>query len=145
MAMLASRTQGKKVSLASISGPKRAAMLMLALGEEYGGKIWNMLDDDEIRQISLVMSQLGTVDATDGGDSYRYSGSFDWQRTRNNASTKVSAYGLAYDLNLYSNFTYFLDDPDNGDQFRQADHRFVSGAKVTTPRGLPRAASGPAR
>ena len=65
MAMLASRTQGKRGSLSTIAGPKRAAMLMLALGEEYGGKIWNMLDDDEIRQISLVMSQLGTVDATD--------------------------------------------------------------------------------
>jgi len=64
MAMLASRTQGKRVSLGNISGPRRAAMLMLALGEEYGGKIWNMLDDEEIRQISLVMSQLGTIDAS---------------------------------------------------------------------------------
>jgi flagellar motor switch protein FliG len=63
MAMLASRTQGKKSSLSNISGTKRAAMLMLALGEEYGGKIWSMLDDEEVRQISVVMSQLGTVDA----------------------------------------------------------------------------------
>ena len=31
---------------------------------------------------------------------------------RNNASTKVSAFGIGYDLNLFSNFTYFLDDPD---------------------------------
>ena len=67
----------------------------------------------------------------DGGDSYRYSGSVDWQRTANNASTKVSAFGIGYDLNLFSNFTYFLDDPENGDQFRQADRRFVSGAKVS--------------
>ena len=63
MAMLASRTQGKKSSIGNLSGAKRAAMLMLALGEEYGGKIWSMLDDDEVRQISIVMSQLGTVDA----------------------------------------------------------------------------------
>ncbi len=34
-------------------------------------------------------------------------------------------------MNLFSNFTYFLDDPVNGDQFRQADRRFVSGAKVS--------------
>ena len=77
------------------------------------------------------IGRFGTLDPTDGGESSRYSGSVEWQRTRNNASTKVSAFGLAYDLNLFSNFTYFLDDPDNGDQFRQADHRFVSGAKVT--------------
>ena len=50
---------------------------------------------------------------------------------RNNASTKVSAYGIGYDLNLFSNFTYFLDDPDHGDQFQQADHRFVTGARVS--------------
>jgi flagellar motor switch protein FliG len=63
MAVLASRTQGKRNLTASFSGAKRAAMLMLALGEEYGGKIWGLLDDDEVRQISIVMSQLGTVDA----------------------------------------------------------------------------------
>ena len=44
--------------------------------------------------------------------SYRYSGSFEWQRTRGNASTKLTAFGIGYDLNLFSNFTYFLDDPD---------------------------------
>lgn len=41
------------------------------------------------------------------------------------------AYGLGYDLNLFSNFTYFLDDPVHGDQFHQADHRFVTGGKVS--------------
>ena len=33
--------------------------------------------------------------------------------------------------NLFSNFTFFLDDPVNGDQFQQADHRFVSGAQAS--------------
>ena len=41
-------------------------------------------------------------------------------------ATKVTAFGLASDLNLFSNFTYFLDDPVNGDQFQQADRRLVS-------------------
>jgi outer membrane receptor protein involved in Fe transport len=41
------------------------------------------------------------------------------------------AYGIGYDLDLFSNFTYFLDDPENGDQFQQADRRFVSGGKLT--------------
>src|SRR3954451_1768628 len=44
------------------AGPKRAAILMLALGEQYGGKIWSLLDDDEVRQLSLEMSTLGTVE-----------------------------------------------------------------------------------
>src|ERR1700731_1810669 len=46
-----------------LSGRKRAAMLMLALGEQYGGKVWGLLDDDEVRELSLAMSTLGTVEA----------------------------------------------------------------------------------
>jgi len=62
MAELASRpqiNQGRR----KLSGPERAAVLMLALGEKYGGPIFSMLDDDELREISVVMSSLGTVDA----------------------------------------------------------------------------------
>src|SRR6202040_2286259 len=46
-----------------LSGPKRAAILMLALGEQYGGKVWSLLDDDEVRELSMHMSTLGTVEA----------------------------------------------------------------------------------
>jgi flagellar motor switch protein FliG len=53
----ASRPPGERVS-----GPKRAAMLMLALGEKYGGKVWALLDDDELRELSLAMSTLGTIE-----------------------------------------------------------------------------------
>src|SRR5579864_1535318 len=62
MADLASRQQvnpGRR----KLSGPQRAAVIMLALGEKYGGKIYNLLDDDELRKISDVMSALGTIDA----------------------------------------------------------------------------------
>ena len=54
----ANRPKGEK-----ISGPKRAAILMLALGEQYGGKVWSLLDDDEVRELSMHMSTLGTVEA----------------------------------------------------------------------------------
>src|ERR1700687_38076 len=54
----ASRPKGPK-----LSGPKRAAILMLALGEQYGGKVWSLLDDDEVRELSMHMSTLGTVEA----------------------------------------------------------------------------------
>ena len=46
-----------------LKGVERAAVLMLALGEQYGGKIWNLLDDDELRTLSITMSTLGTVEA----------------------------------------------------------------------------------
>jgi flagellar motor switch protein FliG len=48
-----------------LTGPERAAVLMLALGEQYGAQIFSLLDDDDLRQISVVMSTLGTVEASD--------------------------------------------------------------------------------
>jgi flagellar motor switch protein FliG len=59
---LASRP-GDSSGRRQLRGPERAAILMLALGEQHGGKIWAMLDDDELRQISVVMSSIGTIDA----------------------------------------------------------------------------------
>jgi flagellar motor switch protein FliG len=46
-----------------LSGPERAAVLMLALGEQHGAKVWTLLDDDELRQLSIIMSTLGTIEA----------------------------------------------------------------------------------
>jgi flagellar motor switch protein FliG len=62
IATLASR-QGDKSSARKLTGPERAAVLMLALGEQHGGNIWSQLDDDELREISIVMSTLGTIEA----------------------------------------------------------------------------------
>src|SRR5712672_4195964 len=62
VATLASR-QGNRPKSKPITGPKRAAILMLALGEQYGGKVWQLLDDDEVRELSMAMSNLGTVEA----------------------------------------------------------------------------------
>src|SRR5438552_615020 len=61
IANLSSRQNGRPKT--KISGRKRAAILMLALGEQYGGKIWSMLDDDEVKDLSIAMSTLGTVEA----------------------------------------------------------------------------------
>jgi len=64
VATLASRQAANTEPKArALTGPERAAVLMLALGEQYGGKIWSLLDDDELRELSIVMSTLGTVDA----------------------------------------------------------------------------------
>jgi len=93
---------------------------------------WNSTDQVPQRAIDTgLIGRFGGIDNTDGGDTYRYSGSLEWQRSENDASTKVTAYGIGYNLNLFSDFTYFLDDPVNGDQFHQADHRFILGGKVS--------------
>src|SRR3984957_17193331 len=55
--------QGNRAKAAPIAGPKRAAILMLALAKKYAGKVWSLLDDDEVRELSIHMSTLGTVEA----------------------------------------------------------------------------------
>jgi len=62
MAELASRPQ-VNMGRRKLSGPERAAVLMLALGEQYGGPIFKLLDDDELREISIVMASLGAIEA----------------------------------------------------------------------------------
>ena len=63
VATLAGRQHDSPKPTKQLTGPERAAVLMLALGEQHGAKIWNLLDDDDLRQISIVMSTLGNVDA----------------------------------------------------------------------------------
>jgi hypothetical protein len=96
----------------------------------YRGR-WFATDQVPERALaSGLVGRFGTLDPSDGGESHRYSLSADVQRGSATASTQGSAYVLAYGLDLFSNFTYFLDDPENGDQFEQRDRRVVAGGRV---------------
>ena len=93
---------------------------------------WNSTDQVPARAVDAgVIDRFGNLDATDGGSTSRYSASAEWQHATARALTRVSAFGLAYRLSLFSNFTYFLDDPVRGDQFHQSDRRVVAGGRVT--------------
>ena len=96
----------------------------------YQGK-WNATEASPQRAIdSGLIDRFGSVDSTDGGRTYRYSVGGEWQHGTGNTLTKIQAYGLGYDLNLISNFTFYLDDPEHGDQREQVDHRFVTGVRA---------------
>jgi flagellar motor switch protein FliG len=53
-----------KEDIRSLSGAERAAIIMLSLGEDHSEQIWKMMDEEEIKEISQVMSNLGSVSAT---------------------------------------------------------------------------------
>ena len=55
------RDLGAETRIEDIQGAERAAIVLLALGEEYGRAVWAAFDDDEIRRISIAMSKLGKV------------------------------------------------------------------------------------
>jgi flagellar motor switch protein FliG len=63
LASLSTRPAASASPSRQLRGPERAAVLMLALGEQHGSKIWGLLDDDELRQLSTVMSTIGTIEA----------------------------------------------------------------------------------
>ena len=44
-----------------LSGPDKAAVMMLALGEEHTKELWSRLDEDDIKEISQAMSNLGSI------------------------------------------------------------------------------------
>jgi outer membrane receptor protein involved in Fe transport len=73
------------------------------------------------------LTRFDAVDPTDGGKARRASLSAEWQAYDGENATRFSGFLLRNELNLWSNFTYVLDDPKNGDQFEQEDRRWVLG------------------
>src|SRR5579883_90332 len=87
---------------------------------------WHSSDQIAENAVPLV-GFFGTLNPTDGGHSQRYSLQREWHRQGTNSATRVTAYGFYYDLDLFSDFTYYLMDTTHGDQFEQHDKRWVAG------------------
>lgn len=88
---------------------------------------WNATDQVPDRAIaSGEIDRFGNIDPYLGGHSTRIG------LTLNGLTddTEWAAYALYYDFSLTSNFTYFLEDPINGDEFQQADRRGVFGGSI---------------
>ncbi|MBL8279203.1 MAG: TonB-dependent receptor [Pelomonas sp.] len=97
---------------------------------------WNSADQVPERLLSAGSYQgqpfgrFDAVDTTDGGQTRRSSLSAEWHRHTDSGSTELAAYAMHYRLQLFSNFTYALERPDDGDQFSQQDRRSVYGASA---------------
>ncbi len=74
--------------------------------------------------------RFDSLDPTTGGESHRSSLSGEWHNDGAAGRTHLSAYAIGYDLDLNSNFSYVLERPDDGDQFKQTDKRTVVGFGV---------------
>ncbi|MCC6609698.1 MAG: TonB-dependent receptor [Burkholderiales bacterium] len=97
----------------------------------YTGQ-WHASDQIPARAVSDGrLCRFCTVDDTTGGRTRRYSVAGNWARTGASTVTRANAYALGYQLDLWSNFTYFLEDPAHGDQFEQRDRRTTYGGQVS--------------
>ena len=93
----------------------------------YSAK-WNSTDQIPRRALDEgFVDRFGAIDPSDGGKSSRYSLSLDYQTAIAGGRLQTTAYAIRYYLSLFSNFTYFLNDPVNGDQFNQVDNRKIYG------------------
>lgn len=86
---------------------------------------------DQIAERALDQPGFGRFDSLNtsvGGSSQRYSLSGEWHRQDADSASQIMAYLYYYDLDLFSDFTYFLNAVE-GDQFEQVDRRWVGGTK----------------
>lgn len=89
---------------------------------------------DQVPQRAVNSGQIGrfdAIDATDHGQTRRTSLSWNALKAEDDGEWRASAYAIGSQLKLFSNFTYFLDNPDTGDQFEQAEQRRVFGGSLS--------------
>jgi outer membrane receptor protein involved in Fe transport len=109
-------------------GDEENSMSITVMG--YGGE-WDSSDQIPLRAVQNgSLGLFGNLDDSNGGESQRHSLQFDLKTTKGTEVTRYSAYGVFYDLDLFSNFTYFLDDPMRGDQFEQQEERVIFGGEI---------------
>ncbi|NDZ12767.1 TonB-dependent receptor [Variovorax sp. WS11] len=96
---------------------------------------WNSTDQIPERLVdSGELSRFGSLNTTDGGRTRRISLSGKWFDNSPEGQTQISAYAIDYRFDLFSDFTYFLNNPEQGDQFEQTDRRRVFGAQASHSR-----------
>ena len=77
------------------------------------------------------ISRLGAIDDTEGGNTGRTNANLTFIRNLENGATlENQLFFVNYDFELYSNFTFFLENPETGDQIRQKEKRSIYGYRT---------------
>ncbi len=93
---------------------------------------WNASGEIPLRAVDAgTLDRFGAIDPTEGGSTLRATGVMNYSYdTTTNGRFFADAYAQYYRLDLFSNFTLFLNDPVNGDGVQQADRRVMYGGHV---------------
>ena len=110
-----------------VDGQDSFNVTAMAYGSE--GSATNQIPQRAVERVSS--RRFGSLNPTDGSDTSRYSLSGAWQHTAGSSVTKANAYVIASRLDLFSDFTYFLNDPVHGDQFEQSDRRVTEAMNLS--------------
>jgi hypothetical protein len=90
---------------------------------------WNGSGEIPFRAVTDgTIDRFGSIDPSEGGRTIRSTGRLNYHHdTTSGGRFFANAYGQYYKFDLYTNFTFFLNDPVNGDGFLQSDRRVVYG------------------
>ncbi len=92
---------------------------------------WNASGQVPLRAVGKIPElpdAFGTIDPTEGGSTQRHQLSVSYGYRRDDDEARALLYAIRYQFELFSNFTFFANDADNGDQIAQTDGRTVAGA-----------------
>ena len=90
---------------------------------------WDASGQIPVREVNNgIISNFGAIDDTEGGFTNRTNANIQYNSVlSNDVSVKTNLFYSSYNFELYSNFTFFLEDPINGDQIKQKENRDLFG------------------
>jgi outer membrane cobalamin receptor len=105
----------------------------LTVGASFFASRWDASGQVPTRSVERgAITRFGSIDNTEGGETSRTNIFVKHaHQFTNGAYLTQQAYGVRYDFNLFSNFTFFLNDPVNGDQIKQKESRMIYGYKAS--------------
>ncbi|MDO8358105.1 MAG: TonB-dependent receptor plug domain-containing protein [Nitrospirota bacterium] len=93
---------------------------------------WNASGEIPLRAVQDgSLDRFGAVDPSEGGKTLRSTAKLNYHYdTTSNGQFFANAYGQYYRLDLFTNFTFFANDPVNGDGIQQSDRRVMYGGDI---------------
>ena len=93
---------------------------------------WNASGEIPLRAVDAgILGRFGSIDPSEGGNTLRSTARLNYHYdTLSGGQFFANAYGQYYRLDLFTNFTYFLNDPANGDGIQQSDRRVMYGGDI---------------
>jgi outer membrane receptor for Fe3+-dicitrate len=109
-----------------IAQNKQVALLLSNFGSS-----WNASGQVPERAIAAgLITRFGSIDNSEGGFTGRKNASLTYSQLTENQQFEIQAFYSKYDFRLFSNFTFFLNNRENGDEIEQLDNRQVIGVNT---------------
>lgn len=103
----------------------------LALWLSSFGSSWDASGQVPERAVKQgLISRFGAIDPSEGGETYRQNLNLIYSKLSATSSFLAQAFASTYRFQLFSNFTFFREDPMNGDQIEQNDRRTIFGGRA---------------